>query len=368
VVALNELGNWPGLLGVPWSMLEYSQYQQLVLIQCADIIGGIGVGYFLVLANVFLALLGIKACRLEAASVLKIKGSFRPILHVVVLAVIVVAMLGYGLYSLSHQSAATVSCSILQPNVNIEMQKTTHRYTLNELLEQELSLLQNVPAGICVLTESALPTRLQENPELKSFLASICIKKQIDILVGAIDRDDAGNLYNAGVAITARGAVIQQTYHKRYLVPFGEYTPIQGLPEWLLRMTNTPAGAGYTAGKGPVVFQLSTGTLSPLICFETISPELAAQNARAGGGLLANISDLAWFHDSIIGEQMLACAVLRAIENRRYFIFAANTGPSAIISAAGIISQKSGKNVQSVVTGKVAFNSKISFFTRLAAL
>jgi len=368
VLCLNELGNWPCILGVPWNMIEYSQYGRLPLIQCADIVGGIGIGYVIVLVNVFLALLSIKAFGLERASALKIKGSFKPVHHAVAIALLITSMLGYGLYRLSSPVHATIACSILQPNVNIEMQKTTHRYTLNELLALELKMLQIVPAGICVMTESSLPTRLQEDPALKELLASICIKKQTDMLIGAIDRDQSGSLYNAGVAITAHGVVIPEVYHKRYLVPFGEYTPIQGLPEWLLRLTNTPAGAGYTAGKGPVVFRISNGSLAPLICFETISPELAAQNVAAGGELLANISDLAWFHDSIIGEQMLACAVLRAVENRRYFIFAANTGPSAIVTTTGVIADKSGKNAQEVIIGQVAFNSEISLFTRLASL
>jgi apolipoprotein N-acyltransferase len=368
VLCLNELGDWPCLLGVPWNMIEYSQYHQLALIQCADTIGGIGIGYAIVLVNVFLALIVIKALGLERASALKIKGSFNPAHHAVAIALLLCSMLGYGFDRLSNPVPATIACSILQPNVNIEMQKTTHRYTLNELLEIELDMVKIVPAGICVMTESSLPTRLQEEPDLKQLLASICIKKQTDMLIGAIDRDQSGNLYNAGVAITAHGVVIPEVYHKRYLVPFGEYTPIQGLPEWLLRLTNTPAGAGYTGGKGPVVFRISNGSLAPLICFETILPELAAQNVRAGGELLANISDLAWFHDSIIGEQMLACAVLRAVENRRYFIFAANTGPSAIVTTQGVIADKSGKNVQEVITGQVALNSEISLFTRLATL
>jgi len=59
---------------------------------------------------------------------------------------------------------------------------------------------------------------------------------------------------------------------------------------------------------------------------------------------------------------------LRAVENRRYFIFAANTGPSAIVTTTGVIAEKSGKNVQEVVTGQVALNSEISLFTRLASL
>jgi apolipoprotein N-acyltransferase len=368
VLCLNELGNWPCLLGVPWNMIEYSQYRQLPLIQCADIIGGIGLGYFIVLVNVGLALLSIKALGLERASALKLKGSFKPAQHAVAIALLLFLMLGYGFYKLSNPLPGSIACSILQPNVNIEMQKTTHRYTVNELLSIELNMLKIVPAGICVMTESSLPTRLQADPDLKGLLSAICIKKQTDMLIGAIDEDQSGNLYNAVVAVTADGVVISEVYHKRYLVPFGEYTPIQGLPEWLLRLTNTPAGAGYTAGKNPVVFRISNGSLAPLICFETISPELAAQNVRAGGELLANISDLAWFHESIIGEQMVACAVLRAVENRRYFIFAANTGPSAIVTTTGVIADRSGKNVREVIIGQVARNSEISLFTRLASL
>ncbi|MBZ0187335.1 MAG: hypothetical protein K8F91_13895, partial [Candidatus Obscuribacterales bacterium] len=42
ILILNKLGNAPSMLGVPWSMLEYTQYQQTQVIQVASIIGGIG--------------------------------------------------------------------------------------------------------------------------------------------------------------------------------------------------------------------------------------------------------------------------------------------------------------------------------------
>jgi len=368
VLSLNKLGSLPIILGMPWGMLEYSQYRQLPIIQASDTIGGIGLGYVMLMVNVFLALLILKSLPLEGDIVLKIKRSFNTRHHFAVVSLILTVMIVYGDYRLSCPLPATINTAILQPNVNIEMQKTRHRFSLDELVAQEVAMIEKVPPGFCVMTESALPTRLGQDHALQSLLAKISIRKQIDILVGAIDCDRSGKLYNAAFAVAGSGMVTSQVYHKRYLVPFGEYTPVDGLPEWLLRLTNTPAGAGYTAGGEPVVFRLSNGSISPLICFETISPELAAQSVRAGGALLANISDLAWFHQSVIGEQMLACAVLRAVENRRYFIFAANTGPSAIISTLGVIAEQSGKSVRDVLVGKVGLNSKISIFTRWASL
>ena len=104
--------------------------------------------------------------------------------------------------------------------------------------------------------------------------------------------------------------------------------------------------------------------IAPLICFEIISAELTAASVRAGGQLLVNINDLAWFHKSIIGEQMIASAVLRAVENRRDCIFAANTGPSAVISAYGKINSYIGQNKSANLINKFNYSSKLSIFTR----
>jgi apolipoprotein N-acyltransferase len=136
------------------------------------------------------------------------------------------------------------------------------------------------------------------------------------------------------------------------------------LPEWIKRLTNTPAGGGFNSGRLPVVLNFERAAIAPLICFETLSPELAASSVRAGGQLLVNVSDLAWFHDSICGKQMIAFSVFRAVENRRDFIFAANTGPSAIIDSHGKIRQISSLDRTDVLTGKVGLNAQLTPFTR----
>jgi len=385
VMFLNKLGNTPDFLGVPWSMIEYSQYKILPVIQIADLIGGIGVGFLIVLVNVALAIAAMyliqqkvgtsKESATETVEFLsawaltkRFPGGkkWQVDANYLVAALILIMVLTYGFAKLAGATAqfANIDASILQPNVNINMQKTEQRYSLTQLLDIQMKLLNEAKPGVCIFTESSLPTRLNEQPLLKDLLANIAKKKSLDIIVGAIDTDSTDHLFNAAFGISSDGLVQSRVYHKRYLVPFGEYSPIVNMPEWLRRLTNTPAGSGYTAGREPVVFNLGYGNVSPLICFETISPELAAASVRAGGQLLVNISDLAWFHESLIGEQMIACAVFRAIENRRYFIFAANTGPSAIITAAGAISGESLQNKQTLLSGKVAFNSSMTLFTK----
>jgi apolipoprotein N-acyltransferase len=365
IVVLNKLGNAHDLLGVPWSMIEYSQYQQLPIIQVAEICGGIGIGYLLVFTNTTLALVIARTGGLERARQLTTKGRHGLLVQTGFAAMVLLLVACFGFSRLaSPRLKADLNATVLQPNVNIEMQKTTRRYTLDQLLSEQIAMINKAPPGLCVLTESSLPTRLNDDSLVKAVLSAAASRRKLDLIVGAIDQDSEGHAYNAAFGVRADGSIISQAYHKRYLVPFGEYTPIQNMPEWLRRLTNTPAGSGYTAGKLPIVFNLNSGSVSPLICFETISPELAAQSVRAGGQLLVNISDLAWFHRSVIGKQMIACAVFRAIENRRYFIFAANTGPSAIIAPEGTIVEESRLDRQSALIGKVGYSDRLTIFTR----
>jgi apolipoprotein N-acyltransferase len=264
------------------------------------------------------------------------------------------------------QVEPTIEASVVQGNINIDMQKTEHRYTMPELWDHYNQLALQVPPGLCIMTESALPAYLRQEEKLQGLLRDLARQRKLDIVVGALDRDTLGHPYNAAYGISTDGKMLSEIYHKRYLVPFGEYCPwlVQYFPDWIKRITNTPAGGGFTSGKQPAVFDLSLARLSPLICFETLSPELAASSVRAGGHLLVNISDLAWFHRSIAGDQMIAFAVMRAVENRRYFIFAANTGPSAIIDNIGHIKRRSSQGISSVLTEKVGLSSTLTPFDR----
>lgn len=137
VLITNKLGNAHNLTGVPWSMLEYTQYKQLPVIQIADIIGGIGICYLIVLINVLIAQIYCAAISLKQNNRLFIHQRFKSnninfastihsnLLAISISALLLIGVLTYGHYKLSFvESGSDNNVSIVQPNINIEMEKT----------------------------------------------------------------------------------------------------------------------------------------------------------------------------------------------------------------------------------------------------
>ena len=410
ILTTNKIGNAHDLMGVPWSMLEYTQYKQLVLIQIADLIGGIGLCFLIVSINTLISQIIYELSKIfvgertsdavrnsslfkknysrnyfftQLQTVVSCPSLTKPLPLLGIVLMMSIAILFYGQYRLNTSVAEPESklnsksntksdswVSIVQPNINIEMEKTEHKYSVSDLLAQQIKLSTICPKGLCVWTEGSLPIRFFTNVATQKVLKDFANRNKKSLLIGTIDCDQLNNktaeVYNSALAISAQGIISEKIYHKRYLVPFGEYTPafVRNWPEWILALTNTPAGTGYSSGKEATVLNVDGKLIAPLICFEIISPELAAASVRAGGQLLVNMNDLAWFHQSIIGEQMIACAVLRAVENRRDLVFAANTGPSAIIASSGKIKSYIGQNKACNLINKVNYSSKLSAFTR----
>jgi len=89
----------------------------------------------------------------------------------------------------------------------------------------------------------------------------------------------------------------------------------------------------------------------PLICYEIIFPELAF----APKNLIINISEDAWFGDTIGPNQHFAKAIFRAIENNVYLARSANKGFSAFIDNKGIVK----KVLKPNETGVIEFNIPI---------
>ena len=366
VLIVNKLGNAHAALGVPFSMLEYTQYKQIALIQIASIIGGIGLSYLMVMCNTVFAALIANLSNMKGADSLQAPSRTVALYQSFAMAVILTGLLVFGFYQSSTlQYEANIPVSVIQQNINIDMQKTKMRYSIEDLFRIHRDLMMTAPRGLSVWTESALPTYLCSEKGTQQNLKELAMLRGTDIVIGAMDKDNDGKPYNAAYGITSSGKFAENIYHKRYLVPVGEYAPafLKLLPEWARRMTNTPAGGGFNSGTKPEVFEFATAKVGPLICFEIISPEEVSSTVREGAQVLVNISDLAWFHDALIGEQMIATAVFRAVENRRYMVFAANTGPSAVIDPIGRVQERSAIGEACTLTGKVGKVDNMSIFT-----
>ena len=122
-------------------------------------------------------------------------------------------------------------------------------------------------------------------------------------------------------------------YNKMKLVPFGEFLPYENFFSKLGLKKITEGYGSFSKGSDNDTFILNNINILPLICYELIFPELN-QNQK---NLIINISEDAWFGNTIGPKQHFAKAIFRAIENNVYLVRSANKGFSAFIDNKGII-------------------------------
>jgi apolipoprotein N-acyltransferase len=75
--------------------------------------------------------------------------------------------------------------------------------------------------------------------------------------------------------------------------------------------------------------------------------------ATRESGLLANVTNDAWFGRSGARYQHLQIARMRAIEGRRFLVRAANDGVSAIIGPSGALVAQAPEFAQAVLRGRI---------------
>ena len=131
------------------------------------------------------------------------------------------------------------------------------------------------------------------------------------------------------------GGEERQVYRKRHLVPFGEYFPVPAFVRTWMKMQDLPH-SDLAAGTDPQpLIVTANGTkLAIAICYE-IAYGAEQRYAFPDAGLFINVSNDAWFGDSIAPHQHLEIARMRALEVGRYLIRATNTGISAFIDHNG---------------------------------
>jgi len=125
-------------------------------------------------------------------------------------------------------------------------------------------------------------------------------------------------------------------YDKHHLVPFGEFIP-PGF-RWFTEMMNIPLGDFARGPLGAPSFAWGGQRLAPHICYEDLfGEELAARFADAAQAptVFVNLSNIAWFGDTVAIDQHLHIARMRALEFERPFVRATNTGATVHIDHRG---------------------------------
>jgi len=191
---------------------------------------------------------------------------------------------------------------------------------------------------IVVWPEVAIPSVTDRVEHYIKSLETVSLRNAQTILFGIlereVERDGDSKIYNSVVLVDGQR---RQVYRKRHLVPFGEYFPVPDrIREWM-RMMNLPYSDLSAGADVQSLLVAADGTkIAVAICYEDA---YGAEQLYAlpDAGLLVNVSNDAWFGESIAPHQHLQIARMRSLEVGRYAIRATNTGVSAFIGPDGAI-------------------------------
>jgi apolipoprotein N-acyltransferase len=178
----------------------------------------------------------------------------------------------------------------------------------------------------------------------------------LGILVDDFDNDQFFNsLISSGVA--------EGEYHKRHLVPFGEFFPVPDfIREWM-RLMSLPHRDTAHGEQDQAPLRAAGLLLSPSICYED-AYGAEQRDFLPQANMLVNVSNDAWFGDSIAPHQHLQIARMRALETGRYMLRTTNTGITAIIDSGGRMQSRLPQFEAGVLRGDVLPHNGATPFVR----
>ena len=168
--------------------------------------------------------------------------------------------------------------------------------------------------------------------------------------------------YNSAVLVGADGRS-RASYRKMHLVPFGEYVPFASLLFFVGPLIQSVGD--FSAGHDPVVFDLDGRRLSVAICYEQVYPSISRAFVAGGSELLVTITNDAWFKRSSAAYQHFDQSALRAVEEGRYVVRAANTGISGAVDPYGRVLNRTDLFVPAAVTADVRLIQARTIYSRI---
>ncbi len=357
--------------GIPWMDLGYGLYMQPLLIQAADLGGHHLLTFCIVLTNALVYwLLDRLFCRHSE------KGIWQHYLYAAMACLLLYSLSVYSVLRYQQmRSVQTTADHVLVAAIqgNIDQgekwspalkEETVQRYL--SLSTQAIEQAQEKPSLI-VWPETALPFYPTRDPMMHK-IREFTRNNQVHVLTGVpyftVHPDEGKRpveYFNSALLVDPGGRFAGR-YNKQHLVPFGEYVPLRNIL-WFVKPLVELAG-DFTPGTSSDPLVAGKIKAGVLICFESIFPYIAQQEIIAGANLLVNLTNDAWYGRSSAPYHSWAMTVLRAVENRRSMVRAANTGISGFVESIGVIHSESPVFTQEAMTAKVALLNEKTIFAR----
>jgi len=360
-VACEYVKSWI-LTGFPWELLGYSQFQNLRLIQIADITGVYGVSFVVLSVN----------CAIAAGIYALIVRKRSTVLEPCCALLLVALSLLYGharVEEFRDPAGPRFTTLLVQPNIpqNLKWDPEYLDETMQRLFH--LSTGQtNLKPDIIIWPESATPFFFQNEPAYHTYVRRTQQTSNAWLLFGSpsFTQQNGFNFFHNSAFLLRPDGSETGRYDKQHLVPWGEYVPLQKLFPFINKLVT---GIGdFSPGNGMKLLQAGDKTLATLICYEIIFPDLTRNLVRLGGNCIINITNDAWFGHTCAPYQHLSMAVLRAVENKRFLVRAANTGISAAISPTGEILSQTALFTEAALPATITALDCLTLYSRFGDL
>jgi len=238
----------------------------------------------------------------------------------------------------TQPSGQPITVRLLQGNVGQD-QKFAAEY-LGQILGRYRDMLTAAPADLIAAPETAIPVFPQQLPPgyLDSFKA-YAARSGSFYLFGIPLADSATEYANSVAGIGPQGQSYR--YDKHHLVPFGEFIPT-GF-RWFTNLMQIPLGDFTRGAAVQAPFPVKDQLVLPNVCYEDVFGEEIARQLRDAprpATLLLNVSNLAWYGESVAIPQHLQISRMRSLETGRPMLRATNNGATAIIDGRGKVQQQ----------------------------
>ena len=323
--------------GFPWIISGYA-HNVSPLAGYAPILGVYGIGWLTAL---------IAGCLLMPSKKIPIGLT----------ALIFLGGLALGAVDWTSAKGQPISVRLLQGNVAQDLKFEAGR--LNDSLALYYNLIRAAPADLIATPETALPMlSSQLPPDYLKRLADYAQQSNSHLIVGLAITDGPRRYANSVLGLAPDAAAQPYRYDKHHLVPFGEFIPL-GF-RWFVDLMHIPLG-DFTPGAAlQAPFAVKDQWILPNICYEDLfGEEIAGQLAasRASGApvatMLLNVSNIAWYDDSLALPQHLQISQMRSLETGRPMLRATNTGTTAVINQKGKVVARLPQLTSGVLTASV---------------
>lgn len=347
-------------LPVIWVSLEYifqtcfsipfnlglQQYRHRWIIQIASITGIYGISFLIVLVNSYLALCW--------RGYQKDRNFFKNKFHLSMLGLVLLLVILNGVYGWCQvemevkQEKGMIHVAGLQGNIPswqydlapifTKYMKIIRTKYLNKMIKEA----SEKQPDIIILPEGATSNFNFRIPQLRNEIYCFARQAKTWLLVGSLDMDERGKVYNSVFVVDPHGNLIGR-YDKVKLAPFGEGLICSG------------NNSGY--------IKTNLSKIGLMICWESTFPQIARKISNQGAEILFVLTNDGDFRISTLPLLHAAEAIFRAVENGRWVVRVANFGLSMVISPTGEVVTKSDLCREEIIHAMIKRRTSATIYT-----